>query len=190
MQEDKQKNFKIVLIVISFGIGIWSFSRGESLLGFVGLFLGLIFVSMFFVKGKLAKEQQLSLTEMVNKSTAYLEDFFKISVGKGINRNFKLYNHGPSGEREYRLVFVYENEDAEKKYYPVTMDKFSGNFGEATGTIYFSVNEAEYFLNKEKGATIKKPVSIQDVEDLMENNLSDLRARLDVISQNRGGAEK
>jgi len=156
---------KVGLIVITFGFSTWAFVRGELLIGFLVLVVAVIFLFFGFLKEKFQPEAK-PLEELIKDSLLYLNNEFKITVGEG--KNFDLHSHAPFGEKEYKLVFIKKDDFGVPQYYPVTVDKFTGRFGELTGTSTDKKSEAEYFLNKKPGANSSPGVSLQNIQDLME----------------------
>jgi len=176
MDENTAGKIKIAIPVIVTLLMLWAFLRGEIALAMISLILLVIFLAVPFVRQKIEGSQQLDLKDIINKSTVYLENNFKISVGR--DRSFKLLDHAPYGDTEYKLVFVRTLENGATEYYPVTIDKTTGKFGESTGVTLKSINEAEYFLRKDVGAPVTKPMSMPEAQAMMQQQIEELEEKI------------
>lgn len=175
---------KVFIVVATLGLSIWAFVRQEYIIGAVGLVVFAVFVWFLFLRNMVNKEP-LELHVMIEMSLAYLEDHFKLTPGK--SRDFKLWQHEPSGKTDYKLVFQHHTDDGNVTYYPVTIDRFSGKFGEGTGTSTDKISNAEYFIKKSPGQPISRPVEIEDIQELFKNQRDSLNTPQQVPAQ---GAEQ
>jgi hypothetical protein len=179
--EDKMWLVKIIVCVAVLGLAIWAFARHEYVIGGIVLVVFGAFIWLLFLRN-MTNREPLELHVMIAMSLSYLEDQFKLTPGK--SRDFKLWHHEPSGKTDYKLVFFYEDSTTAKEtYYPVTIDRFTGKFGEATGTSLSSVSLAEYFFKKMPGQPISRPVEIEDIQELFKKQQESLGSPAPVSPQ-------
>lgn len=186
MDENMLKFLKIGSIVGVAILGLFSFATGSFLLGLVSFFVLGTFFWSYYNQSKQEDQEFLELHEMIDKSIDYLETYFKHSVGTG--DSFKLYGHRPFGETEYRLIFYIKDDQGETFYFPITIDRVTGVFGEQTGTKTNAVVDAEHFLNRKTVVPSSAPTfGYDDVKTLLEQQEQKFNEELEEkVAQVRG----
>lgn len=177
--------FKYLFIGVAVLLTVWAFMREEVLIAFGGLIVTLVLVYVLIIKESIP-EEELDLSAMIQKSRTFLEDYFKLSLSPG--DNFKVYDHSPYGDRLYRIVFLYDDPDtAERVYFPVTIDKFTGKFGEKTGTKHTKIVPIELFLNKQPGLAQQNKFTIESVREMLESQNDVVREEISKIKSEPTG---
>lgn len=177
---EQDKIIKMVALVSVLFLSIWAFMRGDVVFGVIGLAILFVLVYFFFLQDVI-KREPMDLIEMVKIAKTYLEDEFKISVEDG--EGFRLYGHREHGSEKYKMVFQHQDEEtAETHYYPVTMNRFTGKFSDATGVIYNTINLAEHFLQDDgKPGRGTGTQSMAEVQEMFESTTQRLEDRIDRI---------
>lgn len=181
-----ETKIKYVVLAVSVILSLWAFMREDVLVGLGGLVVSAFLFYTLFIKEAI-NEEELDLSAMIQKSRTFLEDYFKLSLSPG--DNFKVYDHCPYGDRLYRIVFLYNDPDtAEKIYFPVTIDKFTGKFGEKTGTKFNKIVPIELFLSKQPGLAQQNKFTVESVKEMLEAQNDAVRDEISKIrSEQTGG---
>lgn len=145
-------------VIALFILGALLFSNDNGLAGSIAFIIAIYFV--FSSMKQSQTQNKLDKVVLIQTLQAYMENYLKISIDDGSGLRH-LYDY--EGDPNWKFVFFIKS-DGETKYYPCTIDKFSGQVGEMTGTIWTDYEEVKSWVTKD----LSKNSGFQQDENMLK----------------------
>ncbi len=145
-------------VIALFILGALLFSKDNGLFGSIAFIVAIYFVFSSMKQSQV--KDKLDKVVLIQTLQAYMENYLKISIDDGSGLRH-LYDF--EGDPNWKFVF-FINVDGETKYYPCTIDKYSGQVGEMTGTIWKDLELVKSWVSKD----LSKNSGFQEDENIMK----------------------